>query len=43
MLYTQLKAVLHREKTILTKRRLDHIKELLQNRINLQFIRKLKK
>jgi len=43
ILSDQLKAVLYREKTILTERRIAHIKELIQNRVNLQFRKKLKK
>ena len=35
VLYTQLKSFLNKEKTILTRRRLDHIKELIENRVNL--------
>ena len=35
VLYAQLKAILNKEKTILTRRRIDHIKELIENRVNL--------
>ena len=35
VLYNQLKAFMNKEKTILTKRRIDHIKELIENRVNL--------
>ena len=35
VLYAQLKAFLNKEKTILTRRRIDHIKELIENRVNL--------
>lgn len=35
ILYNQLKAVLYKEKTILTQRRMDHIQELVENRVNL--------
>ena len=35
VLYTQLKAIINKEKTILTRRRIDHINELIENRINL--------
>ena len=35
VLYTQLKAFINKEKTILTRRRIDHIKELIENRVNL--------
>ena len=43
VLYTQLKAVMHKEKNLLTNRRINHIKELIQNRVNLNFRNKLKK
>jgi ribosomal protein S7 len=33
--YNQLKAVLYKEKTILTQRRMDHIQDLVENRVNL--------
>ena len=35
VLYAQLKAFLNKEKTILTRRRIDHVKELIENRVNL--------
>lgn len=35
VLYSQLKAFMQKEKTILTRRRLDHIKDLIENRVNL--------
>jgi ribosomal protein S7 len=35
ILYNQLKAVLYKEKTILTQRRMDHIQDLVENRVNL--------
>ena len=35
VLYSQLKSLMQKEKTILTKRRLDHVKELIENRVNL--------
>jgi len=35
VLYTQVKAFINKEKTILTKRRLDHINELVENRVNM--------
>lgn len=43
VLYTQFKAVIQKEKTILTRRRIKHIKELIQNRVNLHFRYKLKR
>jgi hypothetical protein len=35
VLYAQLKSFMNKEKTILTRRRIDHIKELIENRVNL--------
>lgn len=43
VLYTQFKAVLRKEKNLLTNRRINHIKELIENRVNLNFRTKLKK
>ena len=43
VLYMQLKAALYKEKTLLTNRRLNHIKELIENRVNLHFRWKLQK
>lgn len=35
VLYAQLKAFMNKERTILTRRRIDHVKELIENRVNL--------
>lgn len=35
VLYAQLKSFMNKERTILTRRRIDHIKELIENRVNL--------
>lgn len=35
VLYAQLKSFLKKEKTLLTRRRIDHTKELIENRVNL--------
>lgn len=35
VLYAQLKAFLQKEKTLLTRRRSDHIQQLIENRVNL--------
>lgn len=43
VLYTQLKVVMYKEKNLLTNRRMTHIKELIENRLNLNFRSKLKK
>jgi ribosomal protein S7 len=35
ILYTELKRILLKEKSLLTKRRINHMKELIENRVNL--------
>lgn len=35
VLYAQLKSFMNKEKTLLTRRRMDHVKELIENRVNL--------
>ena len=35
VLYTQLKAFMNNERTLLTRRRIDHVKEVIENRVNL--------
>jgi hypothetical protein len=37
VLYSQLKAFMQKEKTLLTRRQIDHMKELMENRVNLHF------
>ena len=43
VLYTQLKDVVRRKKTSLIQRRIDHVSDLIQNRINLNYRYKIKK
>lgn len=43
VLYTQIKTVLQKDKNLLTNRRITHTRELIENRVNLHFRRKLKK
>ena len=43
VLYKQLEDILNKEESLLTKRRIDHVKELVENRVNLNFRYKIKK
>ena len=43
VLYTHLEAILQNKKTLLTQWRIDHAKELIENRVNLRFRKRIKK